>query len=146
MFDFLVTLVIYFVICFYWKFTPSINVVLFLPIAIVITLFTTIGLGLLLSSLNVKYRDFRYVVPFMIQILLFVTPVIYPISMIDNLLVREFLSYNPIAVSIQITRSSLMGELVSFFYVATGLVISIATFIFGIFFFRSVENEFADIV
>lgn len=145
LFDFLVTTVIFVFVLAYWRFIPSPNIIYCFPLALIITLFTTSGAGILLSALNIKYRDFRYIIPFMIQILLFVTPVIYPIYLIKNELAREILNLNPIATAIQLAQTGLSGEEINWSAVTVGMTVSVLLFFLGLFVFRNVENEFADI-
>jgi lipopolysaccharide transport system permease protein len=113
---------------------------------LLITLLTAFGLGSLLAALNVKYRDFRYVIPFMVQILLFLTPVIYPVSVLPEGWIGDLLLLNPMSGAIEILRSSFTGSLPSSALVIKSLGISIVLFITGIFFFRRTEYYFADLV
>lgn len=144
-FDFIITTFIFGGLLIYWKYTPSMNILFCIPISLLITLLTTLGAGFLLSALNVKYRDFRYIIPFMVQILLFITPVIYPISMIENDLVRTILSLNPISSAINLARNGMTGGLIHWTSVFIGILVSIILFFAGLVVFRKVENEFADI-
>jgi lipopolysaccharide transport system permease protein len=81
----------------------------------------------------------------MVQILMFITPVIYPISLIKNELVKNILSLNPIATAIQLARTGIVGGNVHWPSVLGGIFASLFFLIVGLFVFRSVENEFADI-
>src|SRR3989344_5456937 len=78
--DFLIAAVILLGLMFYYGYTPHISGFLIVPLLLFITFMASSGLGLFLASLNVRYRDVRYALPFFIQILLFLTPVIYPAS------------------------------------------------------------------
>ncbi|MEO7316260.1 MAG: ABC transporter permease, partial [Ginsengibacter sp.] len=76
--DFFFALIIYTIVLLYYRQEISlIKLFLYLPLSILITIVTTFGLGTFLASLNVKYRDFQYMIPFMIQFLLFANPVLY---------------------------------------------------------------------
>ena len=94
LFDFLMTLIPFVGLMIYYFFTTDLvihlEILYLLPLALLLTLVTTVGLGCTIAAWNVKYRDFRYIVPFMIQFLLFVTPVIYPVTMFDNILLHQF--------------------------------------------------------
>ena len=68
----------------YYQYVPSFTGLLYVPLLILITFLSSVGLGSFLAAINVKYRDVRYVVPFFIQMLMFLTPVIYPVSMLGN--------------------------------------------------------------
>ncbi len=144
--DFTMTLLMFVVVLFYYL--PSFSflyIVVFLPLALLITLLTTFGFGCLLAALNVKYRDFRYIIPFMIQILLFLTPVIYPVTLLKNNLARTILNLNPIGGAIEILRGAITGVAPSFAIVGQCLIISILLFVLGLSYFRSTEYYFADI-
>ena len=72
-----------------------------------LTLVTTLGLGSMLAALNIKYRDFRYIIPFFVQFLLFLTPVIYPVTIIKNQTVQFILQLNPLAGAIDLSNVSI---------------------------------------
>jgi lipopolysaccharide transport system permease protein len=125
---------------------------LVLPIPIALTIATAIGAGLWLSALNVKYRDVRYVVPFLIQMWLFLTPVIYPASEVAPRLaglgVPEWmLGLNPMTGSVECFRWAVLGiDTTVWLYVASSSVSTIILLITGFVYFRSVERYFADVV
>jgi len=106
---------------------------------------TTFGAGCFLAALNVKYRDFRYIIPFMIQVLLFLTPVIYPVSIIKNEGVKMLLNLNPIAGAIDILRGAINGTSPSLALVGQCLLISFILFSVGLSYFRKTEYYFADL-
>ena len=116
-----------------------------LPLSLLITLLTTFGAGCLLAALNVKYRDFRYIIPFMIQILLFLTPVIYPVTIIKNKLVATLLQLNPMSGAIEILRNSINGNSTDIVVIGQSLLISLTLFFIGLTYFRKTEYYFADI-
>lgn len=146
LFDFVFTLILFILLIFYCDATPHWGMMLIcLPISLLITTFTTLGLGIFLSALNVKYRDFRYVIPFLVQALLFITPVIYPLSMVKNEVIKFILVLNPMAAAIDLFRASLTGAAVNLNIVFTGFVICILLFVTGIVTFRKTEAYFADI-
>jgi lipopolysaccharide transport system permease protein len=122
-----------------WKFLPV------LPIVLLITLFTTIGLGTLIAAMNVKYRDFRYIIPFMIQILMFLSPVIYPVTIIENQMIREILLLNPLAGAIDLFRNGLAGIPLDYVVLFKSLFISMILFVSGVSYFRKTEYYFADL-
>lgn len=146
LFDFLFTLILFAGLLLYCNVTPDFGkLFIFLPLALLITALTTLGLGIFLSALNVKYRDFRYVIPFLIQSLLFVTPVIYPLAMIKNEFIKTLLTLNPMAAALDVFRASLTHTEINIQVVVTGFCISLALFTFGIITFRKTEAYFADI-
>ena len=152
LFDFLMSLIIFAILLLIYEFTTDIEVnyvklFLYLPAAILITIGITFGLGSFLSALNVQYRDFRFIVPFMLQFLLFVTPVIYPISAIDDILWAKYLlAINPMTGAIQLTRAAFTNSPID----VTLLLISIAStliwMVVGLYTFRKMEKWFADLV
>jgi lipopolysaccharide transport system permease protein len=145
--DFAMTFIMFIILLIYYHQPFSIiHFAICLPLALSITLLTSFGLGSLLAALNVKYRDFRYVIPFMVQILLFLTPVIYPVSVIPDSWIGQILLYNPMAGAIEILRSSFYGTLPSGMLIMKSLGVAAILFITGIFFFRRTEYYFADLV
>jgi lipopolysaccharide transport system permease protein len=123
---------------------PTINVV-FLPLFILLGLATSLGVGLWLSALNVKYRDFQYTVPFIIQLWMYASPVVYPASMLPEA-IRPFYGLNPMAGVIEGFRWALLGTEIpgSIIFVSVGVVIVLL--FSGLFYFRRMEQYYADIV
>lgn len=134
-----IPVMMYFNVSFHWK------ALLFVPLGLMLTMFATFGLGVLLSALNVKYRDFRYILPFFVQALLFATPVIYPISITGGGPFNYLLKMNPMYAPIELFRMSFAG----FESIAEGIWISILVscvlFVTGVVFFRKTESYFADL-
>jgi lipopolysaccharide transport system permease protein len=126
---------------------PTINV-LWLPFFLLLTFVTSLGVGLWLSALNVEYRDIRYVVPFLVQIWMFVSPVVYPSSLIHEPW-RTVYGLNPMVGVLDGFRWALLG---SGNAPAPGPMIWISTavaaviLITGTFYFRRTERNFADVV
>ncbi len=116
-----------------------------LPLCLIATLLTTFGLGCFFAALNVKYRDFRYVIPFMLQVLLFLTPVIYPISIIPYPWLQSILELNPMSGAIDFFRSALSGEPLPWVLIIKSLSISFFFLVVGVFYFRKTEYYFADL-
>jgi lipopolysaccharide transport system permease protein len=79
--DFFIAMLVLVALMVYYHFVPGIGVFLF-PLLVGLTFLCALGVGLWLSALNVKYRDIRYVIPFLIQLWMFISPVIYPVSMV----------------------------------------------------------------
>lgn len=144
--DFLFALIIYAIVLIYYKQEVSIiKLVLYLPLGIIITLMTTFGLGTCLAALNVKYRDFQYILPFMIQFLLFVNPVLYSSKAFSSPFVNGFMKANPIAASIQLCRGIFTAATVDWQGVMFGSIVAILLLLTGIYTFRKTENYFADL-
>ncbi len=125
---------------------------LLLPLPVALALVTAVGAGLWLSALNVKYRDVRFVVPFLIQMWLFVTPVIYPSSeVIPRLeavgLPGWLLGLNPMAGAVEAFRWATLGVHTNpWNLVAASSVAAVILLVTGAIYFRSVERFFADVV
>ncbi|MEP6597445.1 MAG: ABC transporter permease [Ginsengibacter sp.] len=144
--DFLFALIIYAVILIYYHQQVSIlKLFLYLPLSILITVITTFGLGTFLAALNVKYRDFQYLLPFMIQFLLFANPVLYSAKAFTNPWINGFMKANPIASAIQLCRSIFTGAAVDWQGVGLGSVVAILFLLTGIYTFRKTETYFADL-
>lgn len=133
----------------FYRFHPSPAGLLLLPLLILSTLLLTVGIGLFLAALNVKYRDVRYAAPFFIQTMMYLTPVIYPVKMLDHHAVAKTLMVwcNPMAGIITAARASILGKSsVDWSILGVSLLMSVAFFIFGVCYFRNSERHFADIV
>ncbi len=143
--DFVVALVVLFGMMIFYKVTPTIFVLL-LPIIALPMILTAFGIGLWTSALNVQYRDVRYVIPFLVSLWMFVSPVVYPLSIMPERF-RLLLTLNPMTGVIESFRSALLGT-VDFPWFAFGAsaVISILVFLGGLVYFKLVERKFADVV
>ena len=118
--------------------------VLALPFLVFVTLIAALGIGLSLAAVTVTYRDFRYVIPFMIQAWLYVSPVIYPVSMVPPQW-QWLLALNPMAGIIDAFRSSLLGTPWNFLTLAISSVMASLLLAYGLFYFRKMERRFADV-
>lgn len=145
LFDFFMSLIVYCVVLIYYQ--PALNwslLLLYFPLALILSVFAALGPGLLLCALNVKYRDFRYVVPFLIQLLLFLTPVIYPVSLLNFTAARYILALNPMSAPITLFRAPLMNTVPDYPLVAASIVVNLLLLLVGIVYFRKTESYFAD--
>ncbi|MCL4390419.1 MAG: ABC transporter permease [Patescibacteria group bacterium] len=143
--DFFITFLVLLVAVVYFGYLPSLLILPVLPVLLIITILMASGLGMFMASLNVKYRDVRFILPFFIQIGLFVTPVIYPLSIIYDWR-KWFLIINPLTGVIETLRALIVGRAQpDFSLLIIGLIVSIPVFCFGLFYFRRTEAYFADI-
>lgn len=118
---------------------------IFFPLFVFGLLFAAIGLSTWLTAITVVYRDFRFVLPFMIQIWMYVTPVIYPLSFIPEQ--WQWLIYlNPIAGWVGGIRSSILGTPIEWNSVLSSLVFTMLLLNFGLRFFQRAERRFADVI
>jgi lipopolysaccharide transport system permease protein len=143
MIDLLISLGLYACILLFYRVVPSWQIV-YLPLLIALTLMATLSIGLTLSALTVLYRDFRHIVPFLSQIFLYFTPIIYPIDMIRSPLARSLMSLNPMFGIVAGYRSAILGVPWDLPCVAISVVTALLSFVFGVFYFRRIERLFAD--
>jgi lipopolysaccharide transport system permease protein len=143
-FDLLISLVFLAVLMIYYRWPVTWRLV-FLPFFLIGSCMATAGFGFILSTLNVRYRDVKYAVPFFIQMLMFLTPVLYPISRVPAS-VKPFLSLNPMAGMVEGFRYALLGSPVSWSLVALSFVGAAVMSVAGLFFVRRMEISFADVI
>ena len=144
--DFLFASLILGGIMIYYNFLPHFQGLLFLPLLILVTIFSSLGLGFFFAALNVKYRDVGHVLPFFIQLLIFITPVIYPVSIIPKAY-QWILSLNPMTGVIETFKASFLGTMpINWSGLGISVVISIILLFFGLAYFLKTEKAFADII
>ncbi|HUR66824.1 MAG TPA: ABC transporter permease [Chitinophagaceae bacterium] len=145
LFDFIMGLTIFLVFCFIYHQAISWQAIFFFPAAILIVVISAFGAGTFLATLNVKYRDFRYTMPFLLQFLFFATQVIYPLQHIQQSGLKYFLALNPVNAAIELFRAPLNGNDFDNTVVWIGLGSASLLFVTGIFYFRKTEAYFADL-
>jgi lipopolysaccharide transport system permease protein len=144
--DFLFAFLVFVGLMIYYHITPGLGGIIFLIPAIVITFMAAAGLGLFLSSVNVKYRDVQQIVPFFIQVGLFLTPVIYPVSLVPERF-QWILYLNPMTGVISAMRSLWLHQgTINRSFLAISIASSIILLLVGYRYFKSKEREFADII
>lgn len=143
--DFAIASVILGGMMLYYGYTPHIISIVVLPILLAITFMAAVGGGLFLAAVNVKYRDVRFILPFFIQLLLFLTPVIYPASIAGKY--SWILAINPMMGVIQNARAVLLGTAtINWFLIAISFIATAALLVIGTIYFKKVERYFADII
>lgn len=144
--DFLIAFVILIGMMFFYKITPTINMV-WLPAFMLLAVITALGVGLWFSALLVMYRDINYMLPFITQLWMFVSPVVYASSSVPEQW-RVLYSLNPMAGVVEGFRWALLGtqQSISPLMIAISAGISLTLFISGLFFFRRMERVFADMI
>lgn len=142
--DFAIAFVILLGMMLYFGFYPTVNII-WLPAFILLALATSLGVGLWLSALNVQYRDFQYTVPFLIQLWLFASPVVYPSTLLPEPY-RIIYGLNPMAGVIEGFRWALLGTTPPNSLMAVSIGVAMAILISGAFYFRRMEKTFADVV
>ncbi len=142
--DFAVAFVILLAMMFYYGIMPTWAIVT-LPAFILLAIMTALGVGLWLSALNVKYRDVRYTINFLIQFWLFATPVAYPSSIVPARW-RTLYGLNPMAGVVEGFRWALLGNKPPGAMLAVSVAVVILLVVGGLYYFRRMEQEFADVV
>ncbi len=142
--DLVVALVLLAVILVAGGIAPSATLLGLVP-AVLSLLVTTIGVGAFLAAVNVRYRDVRYAVPFLMQVWLFASPIVYASSLLGSRL-RLIFSLNPLAAPIELFRWSVAGGSVPDASVSISLLISLALLVGSLVYFRRVERTFADVI
>lgn len=144
--DFLIAFLMLLIFLIYFQLPLNILFIGIVLLSTLITMLTSAGLGLFLSSVNIKYRDVRYILPFFLQLLIFVTPVIYPVTIVRPSF-QYILALNPMTGVIDSLRSSLSESIVAHpDMLFISLLSSLAIFTMGIVYFRSTERFFADVL
>ena len=145
LFDFLMAFIIYIIVLVIYQ--VPVNLLIFIPCllgAVLIATVTTLGLGSFLSALNIKFRDFKYVIPYSVQVLLFLTPVIYPASIVTDGVVKVIMALNPLTGAIGLMRYALGGPAVEVSILVVSSCCAVVYLVFGMFYFKRSESYFAD--
>ena len=142
--DYVIALVIVFGIMVHYH-TPLNPQILFLPVVVFLTWILVCGIGLWSSAINVKYRDVRYAIPIFLQLMIFMTPVIYPISISGRF--KWLVTLNPMTGLMEAHRACILGHhAIDFRLLGISLALTALIFVGGMFYFRSVERFFSDII
>jgi lipopolysaccharide transport system permease protein len=143
--DFFIAFVVLIGMMFYFGIFPT-TLVLILPFLVILMMITGSGVGMILGALTAKYRDFGYATPFLVQLWMFASPIVYPTSMIPEEY-RFFYGLNPMTGIIEGFRSALLGTTpFPSSLILLSAVISISIFLLGLFYFKQMERHFADIL
>lgn len=143
--DFVLAFIVLIGMMFYYGMVPTVNVI-WLPFFLLLAVVTSLGASLWLSATNVQFRDVRHIMPFLIQLWLFATPIVYPSSLLSEPW-RTLYALNPMVGVVEGFRWALLGV-----HTAPGPMIIVSSFaaigllISGAFYFRRMERTFADVV
>lgn len=141
--DFMISFAVLLVLLIYFKVMPGIEVV-WLPILLIQLLMTSLGIGMMLSAMAVQYRDVKYALGFIIQLLLYTAPVVYSTTAVPQK--YQFLyTLNPMVGVIEGIRAMFLNRPIPWEWVWPGTIIGLFVFIFGLFYFRRMEKIFADV-
>lgn len=144
MVDFAIAFVLLVGLMLYYRVTPTWNL-LALPGLVVLLVFFALSMGMWMSALNVKYRDIRYAVPFLIQVWMFASPIIYPVSLVPARW-QWLLALNPLTGIIGGFRSALFDKPFDASAIGISAAVSVLAFLYSAHVFRRMEKTFADIV
>lgn len=143
--DFVVSLFLLLPLAFVYGMRPAWGLLLIPPVMI-ITMVLATGIGMILAALNVRYRDFQYIIPFLLQVWLYASPVVYSVQIVP----KQFLFWyylNPMSGLLDVFRFAATGQTTfSWFGFGWSSACAIALFAIGAWIFRSVESGFADYI
>lgn len=145
LFDFAVSLIVFIISLVYFNTSLIPLSLIYIPLSLLLVCISTIGGGAFLAALNIKYRDVRYIIPFFMQALLFLTPVLYPSNFSQNSLIQTILKLNPISGPLEIFRASFSNYTPDLNTIVMSASTSILLFVIGIIYFRKTESYFADL-
>lgn len=143
--DFLISFVVLLILMAAFGVFPGWEIVT-LPLFLILVIITTLGVSLWLSALNVLYRDVQYIIPFLVQLWMFLSPVIYSADSIKEGALRAVYSINPMTGVIGGFRWALLGQRFPGGYVWISVGVMVVLFIGGLYYFKRMERVFADVV
>ncbi len=128
----------------FYHFAPSINLI-FLPFIILLTFAASFGLGLVFASMTIMFRDLRFIIPFIMSMMMFASPLFFRPEMLSSK-VQFLIALNPISGIISAYRWSILGMPLDVPALLMSIVVTIVVLTFGMFFFRKTERYFADLL
>ncbi len=144
--DFILAFAVLIGMMLYYDVVPTINVV-WLPLLLLLALVTCLGVSLWLTAMNVQFRDVRYTVPFITQLWMFASPVVYPATLIDDTFWRTIYALNPMVGVVEGFRWALLGtETAPGPLIIVSSLVALLLLVGGAFYFRRMERSFADVV
>jgi lipopolysaccharide transport system permease protein len=144
--DFFFASIVFAGLMVYYHISPGLQGLLLLIPVVLLTMATAIGVGLFFAALNVKYRDVKAAIPFVIQLGLFLTPVIYPTALVPQRF-QWLVNLNPMAGAINALRAGLLGQgSVNWGSLGISALVALVLLVLGYMYFSKTEREFADII
>jgi lipopolysaccharide transport system permease protein len=143
--DFAIAFVVLIALMLYFSHYPAITMLGIIPF-LILELMLALGIGLWLSAINVEYRDVRYAIPFLIQLGLFASPIVYPVTFVPERFQAVYGLLNPMAGIIEGFRWAILGTKPPSYLLIASVAIIIVILISGAFYFRRREKAFADVV
>jgi lipopolysaccharide transport system permease protein len=141
--DFAISFVVLLVLLIYYQVLPGWQVIFF-PILLVQLLACSLGIGMILSAMAVQYRDVKYALGFIVQILLYGAPVVYSTTAVPEQY-QFFYSLNPMVGVIEGIRAMFLDRPMPWEWIWPGAIVAVMFFVFGLFYFRRMEKVFADV-
>jgi len=141
--DFIIAFIILIILLIYFRVVPGAGLA-FLPVFILQLLLTSLGIGLLLSAMAVQYRDVKYAMTFVVQILMYAAPVVYSTHAVPSEY-QWLYSLNPMVGVIEGFRAAFLDRHIPWHWVWPGSMVAVAFFGFGLMYFRRMEKVFADV-
>lgn len=142
--DLLIASLILLALVVFYGFSPTWEVML-LPVYLMLTVLLTLGLGIWIAALTVKYRDIRHALPFILQLWMFLTPIIYPLSVVPEKW-RSLLFINPLTGIVDGMRLALLGQHLNWAALALTVITILSILGCGLYTFRRVERSMADVI
>jgi lipopolysaccharide transport system permease protein len=150
LFDFLMAAMIFiFLLVYYYFMGMQVSILAiagYFIAGFVLTVITTTGMSLIISAFNAKYRDFRYMIPFLIQLLFFLSPVIYPMSVFENSPISYLLAINPMSSALDLVRTPFTGLAPDLVHLMISTGAAVVLLVTGLQVFQKMEAYFADII
>jgi lipopolysaccharide transport system permease protein len=144
LFDFLMAFGLFILLLVFYKQPVSAHALWCWPLSLAFCLIATLGPGALLAALNVKYRDFRYVIPFLVQVLFFLSPIIYPVSVLEYPVLQYAIVLSPMYATIELFRYPMTGSEINSIFLIISLSSNVLFLLFGLTYFKRTEDFFAD--
>ena len=141
--DFIISFVVLLVLLIYFRVVPGLGIV-WLPILLLQLLMTSLGIGMILSAMAVQYRDVKYALGFVVQLLLYLAPVVYSTTAVPEQWQFVY-SLNPMVGVIEGIRAMFLSRPMPWEWIWPGAMVAIIFFVFGLFYFRRMEKVFADV-
>ena len=142
--DFSISIMLVVAVMFYYQVSPTWNLV-YLPLLVLLMMIVPTGVGLWLSALAIRYRDVKFAMPFIIRMLIYSAPILYPASAIPEQY-RFLYSLNPIVAVVEGYRACLLGMPMPWEFILPGALVAVLVLIFGAIYFRRMERVFVDVI
>jgi lipopolysaccharide transport system permease protein len=142
--DFAIAFLVFIGLMLFYSVAPTVNLLL-LPVLLLLTTMLALGVGMWMSALNVKYRDIRYALPFLMQVWMFASPIVYSTSLVPEKW-QWLIALNPMTGIIDGFRAALLGKAFNWLTLGFSLIITLVWLVYSAYSFRRVEKQFADIV